>query len=179
MRGAEEVLDPAPSQGVDRVSARGVPWWPMPAAVGGPTIIGLVQLFGRDYLGLSLPLATLSLAGHHVAPDAFALKLLFTAICLGCGFPGGEVTPLFVIGACLGSTLASPLGASPQMLAAVGFVAVFAAAANTPLACAVMAAELFGSGMIVPAAIACVIAFAVWPRRGIYTAQRDELAALG
>lgn len=74
----------------------------------------------------------------------FALKILFTAITLGAGFPGGEVTPLFVTGATLGAALASPLGIDPRLLAGIGFVSVFAGVANTPLTCTIMAVEVFG-----------------------------------
>lgn len=146
------------------------------AAAGGVAIVGLALLVGRDYLGLSLPLADGALAGQHVDAWAFALKIVFTAITLGCGFPGGEVTPLFVVGATLGSTLAAPLGLDPTLVAAVGFVAVFAGAANVPLACTIMGAELFGSGIMVPMAVGCVVAYVFSSHRGIYASQRIHAA---
>ena len=74
-------------------------------------------------------------------------RLLFTAVTLGCGFKGGEVTPLFFIGATLGCTLGAMLGVPVDFLAALGFVAVFAGAANTPLACTIMGIELFGGAV--------------------------------
>ena len=132
----------------------------------------LAVLFGRSYLGLSVPLATASLAGAHVAIWVFALKLVFTAITFGSGLPGGEVTPLFVIGATLGAALGPVLGMSSSSLAALGFIAVFAAASKTPLACTVMGLELFGTASAVPIAIACVIAFVASGRTGIYKTQR-------
>ena len=141
-------------------------------AVGGVAVVGLAALFGRDYLGLSLPLLDRAVAGQHVVWWAFALKLAFTAVTLGCGFPGGEVTPLLVVGATLGAALAGPLGLPVAVLAAVGMVAVFAAAANTPLACTIMGVELFGSGALLPMAVGCVAAYVLSSHRGIYDAQR-------
>jgi H+/Cl- antiporter ClcA len=152
--------------------ARRVAWAPLRPALGGVAIVGLAALFGADYLGLSLPLADRALAGVQLSLAYFALKLLFTVVTLGSGFPGGEVTPLFVMGATLGSALAGPLGLPVPLAAAAGFVAVFAGAANTPLACTVMGAELFGAGAIVPIAVACVTAYVFSGHQGIYRSQR-------
>lgn len=149
-----------------------VPWPPLRTAIGGVATIGLAVVFGRDYLGLSLPLIDDALAGHHVSPASAALKVLFTVVALGCGFPGGEVTPLFVIGATLGAAVAVPLGLPPGLLAAVGFVAVFAGATNTPLACTIMGVELFGRAALVPLAVGCVLAFVFSTHRSIYASQR-------
>ncbi len=153
---------------------RRVAWPPARLAVGGLATIALVALVGRDYLGLSLPLIDQTLAGHDPGLQAFALKLLFTAIALGCGIPGGEVTPLFVIGTTLGGALAGPLGLDVHVLSAIGFVAVFAGAANTPLACTIMGAEIFGSGSVVAMAVGCVVAYVFSSHRGIYATQRID-----
>ncbi len=160
-------------------TAHRMPWLPMRAAIGGVLVVALILVVGREYSGLSLELARNALAGHHVASYAFALKLVATALCLGFGFVGGEVTPLFVIGATLGATLAGPLHLPIRALSAVGFVSVFAGASNTPLACTVMAAELFGSGMVVPAAVGCVAAYVFSTHRGIYTTQRLAVSKSG
>lgn len=154
------------------LSVRWITWTPLRPALGGFATIGLALLFGRQYLGLSVPLIGEALGGGHIEPWVFALKLLFTAVALGSGIPGGEVTPLFVIGATLGSTLAGPLHLPAPLLAAVGFVAVFAGAANTPLACTVMGAELFGSGLIAAFAVGCVLSYIFSDHRGIYESQR-------
>ena len=153
-----------------------VPWPPVRPLVGGLATLALVALVGRDYLGLSLPLIDQALAGQSVAGSAFAWKIGFTAIALGCGFPGGEVTPLLVIGATLGAGLATPLGVDGALLASVGYVAVFAGAANTPLACTIMGAELFGAGAMVPVAVGCVVAYVFSSHRGIYATQRIHTA---
>jgi H+/Cl- antiporter ClcA len=155
-----------------RLMARLIRWVPLRTAVGGLAVVGLAVLFGRDYLGLSLPLVDRGLAGQHLAFTVFALKLVFTAVTLGAGFPGGEVTPLFVIGTTLGAALASPLHLPVVLVAAVGFVAVFAGAANTPLACTIMGAEIFGAAVIAPMAVGCVVAYVFSSHRGIYPTQR-------
>lgn len=157
---------------VKRVASRWIAWPPLRLVVGGAAVVGLAALFGRDYLGLSTPLIDRGLLGEHLGFQVFALKILFTAVTLGTGFPGGEVTPLFVTGTTLGAALATPLGLDPKVLAAVGFVAVFAAAANTPLACAVMGIELFGAGATVPIAIGCVVAYVCSSHGGIFGTQR-------
>ena len=141
--------------------------------VGGLVVIALTYLVGsRDYLGLSLPLIASALTpGAEIFWAAWALKLLFTAVTLGTGFKGGEVTPLFCIGATLGATLAHVFHVPAPFLAALGFVAVFAGAANTPFACVFMGIELFGAQMALPLTLACFIAYLFSGHRGIYTSQ--------
>jgi len=143
------------------------------AAAGGAVIVGLTYAIGtRDYNGLSLPLLAAAFSPDGVPLAAFVLKVLFTVITLGVGFKGGEVTPLFVIGATAGATLGRISGVPMDVMAALGFVAVFAAAAQTPVACLLLGLELFGSGLLVPLAIAIFVAVAVVGPRGIYQAQR-------
>jgi len=156
--------------------ARRVGWPPLRPVLGGLAVVGLATLFGRDYLGLSLPLIDRALDGAQLSFAVFALKLLFTAVTLGSGFPGGEVTPLFVMGSSLGAALAGPLHLPVPVLAAVGMVAVFAGASNTPLACTLLGVELFGSGLLVPLAVGCVTAYVCSGHRGIYPAQRIAAA---
>jgi len=149
------------------------PW--LRPAFGGAAVIGLTYLVGsRDYLGLSLPLIERSFTPHGVVLWAFALKILFTAVTLGSGFKGGEVTPLFCIGATLGSAFAWLTGQPTPVFAALGFVAVFAGAANTPLACILMGIELFGAGIAVPLTLACIVSYITSGHRGIYTSQRVD-----
>jgi H+/Cl- antiporter ClcA len=153
--------------------ARIASWPPARPLIGGVVLILLTKLVGtEDYLGLSLPLLHRPFDGEPVRNFDFAWKLVFTAITLGAGFKGGEVTPLFVIGATLGATLGAWLGVPIDFLAALGFVAVFAAAANTPLACTAMGIELFGATHALPIAIACVGAYLWAGHRGIYLSQR-------
>jgi CBS domain-containing protein len=91
---------------------------------------------------------------------------------VGSGFKGGEITPLFIMGATLGYVLAPLLGVPPQLLAAIGFVAVFAGASNTPLASAIMGVELFGRGGFLYMLVGTVISYIFSGHRSIYVAQR-------
>ncbi len=149
---------------------------PLRPFLGGFVVIGLTALAGsRAYLGLSEGLIAGSLVGGvGVATFAFAWKLVFTSATLGSGFQGGEVTPLLVIGATMGVTFARLLGLPTSLLAAVGFAAVFAGASNTPIACTIMGAELFGAGPLVPIAIGCVLSYVVSTDHGIYATQRNH-----
>ena len=156
-----------------------VPYGPLRPVLGGMAVIALVHLFGtRDYLGLGTLAATpdgLTLAsffGPETHLWSWALKLLFTVITLSAGFKGGEVTPLFFIGAALGNALAPMFGVPTGVFAAIGFVALFAGAANTPLACTFMGIELFGAAYAVPIAVACFVAYLCSGHHGIYLSQR-------
>lgn len=141
--------------------------------IGGLIVIAMTLVVGSQaYNGLSLPLIEQAFHRNEVPPYAFALKIVFTAVTLGSGFKGGEVTPLFCIGATLGSAFAQVTGQDPALFAALGFVAVFAGAANTPLSCAIMGIELFGSQLTVPLAIACVLTYILSGHRGIYLSQQ-------
>ena len=167
------------SEAIKHAMGRVVAYPPVRTAIGGVAIVGLAALVGRDYLGLSTPLIERALSGDRLSFAVFALKIVFTAITLGCAFPGGEVTPLFCIGATLGVALAAPLHLPAVLLAGIGYVAVFAGASNTPLACTVMGAELFGSGAVVPLAIGCVVAFVASGHRSIYSTQRVAVTKAG
>ncbi|MBA3377934.1 MAG: chloride channel protein [Chloroflexia bacterium] len=159
--------------GVERVAKQLVPHPVWRTFLGGFVVIAITLALGtRIYNGLSLPLLADAFSGGSVPDFAFLFKLVLTAVTLGVGFKGGEVTPLFVIGATLGVTLSGPLGLEPDFLAALGFVAVFGAAANTPVACLIMGAELFGASGIVHVGIAVFIAYTVSGHRGIYHSQR-------
>ncbi|MEC0256298.1 voltage-gated chloride channel family protein [Paenibacillus lautus] len=142
------------------------------SAVGGIIIIGLVYLLGtRDYLGLGLSLIEASFTGE-VSPLAFLGKILFTSLTLGAGFQGGEVTPLFAIGATLGNALSGWIELYAPFLAALGFIAVFCGATNTPIACFIMGIELFGGEGAVYMFMACVISYLFSGHSGIYTSQQ-------
>jgi H+/Cl- antiporter ClcA len=159
---------------IKRLHSRYLKYPPLRSFVGGAVIVGLTLLVGtQDYLGLSLPLIQQSVSGTGVDTFAFLLKLVFTAVTLGSGFMGGEVTPLFVIGSTLGFTLGRLLGVDPAFMASIGFVAVFAGASNTPLACSLMALELFGGGggSALYIVVGCVIAYLASGHRGIYVTQ--------
>ncbi|MCK5883079.1 MAG: voltage-gated chloride channel family protein [Bacteriovoracaceae bacterium] len=144
---------------------------PIHAVVGGVLIVILTELIGTTmYNGLGLD--TISASFNTVLPSyAFALKILFTVITLGAGLKGGEVTCLFFIGATLGNALSLFIPLPMALLAGMGFVAVFAGASNTPLACTIMGIELFGAGVEIFVGIACVVAYLFSGHGGIYAAQ--------
>lgn len=147
---------------------------PLRPFIGGIVILFLFLLPGTyKYAGLGIPTI---LGSFHSASQMqdFALKILFTAITLGAGFKGGEVTPLFFIGATLGSTLSFFLPLPVGLLAAMGFVAVFSGAAKTPLACCVMALELFGLSCGIYVTLACIVSYFISGRHSIYNAPENK-----
>lgn len=155
-----------------------IPW--LIPVIGGLLIIALTYALGKiDYLGLGVDaphpdMVTIPSAFEPAGSDTWSWfwKIIYTAITLGTGFKGGEVTPLFYIGATLGNSLSVLLNAPVSLFAALGFIAVFAGATNTPLACTIMGAELFGSQYLLLFAIACFIAYLFSGSSGIYSAQR-------
>lgn len=156
--------------------ARVASWPPIRPFIGGVVIILATGLIGtRAYLGLSTPLIGLSIAGGAgVALGAFAAKTLFTALTLGTGFYGGEVTPLFVVGSTMGVTMGHVLDAPIPLLAAAGLCAVFAGASNTPIASTVLGIELFGwhPALALVFALACGVSYLASGSSTIYTSQQ-------
>ena len=152
--------------------------------IGGGLVLAISYLLGTvDYLGLGVKTQSgngVSIVSAFNEDGAEALswfwKLLLTAITLNMGFKGGEVTPLFFIGATLGNTLAVLLGCPIDLLAGLGFIAVFAAATNTPLASIILGVELFGAENILYYAVSCILAYYFSGDNGIYHAQRVEVS---
>jgi H+/Cl- antiporter ClcA len=153
--------------------------WLIPVT-GGCIIILLTCLAGtQDYLSLGVsnpnPAAVSIVSCFHSGGATYfswLWKLVFTAVTLGMGFKGGEVTPLFFIGAALGNTIAAVTGAPVDLMAGLGFIAVFAGATNTPIACTMMGVELFGADNVLYYAVACFTAYYFSGHSGIYHAQR-------
>jgi H+/Cl- antiporter ClcA len=146
---------------------------PLRPVIGGSLITISIQLVGTTkYIGLGIP--TIVSAFHtQVSPWDFITKIGFTVVSLGSGFKGGEVTPLFYIGATLGNAISAILPLPAPLLAGMGFVGVFAGAANTPLAATLMAIELFGVSTGSYAGIACVVSYLCSGHTGIYRAQKS------
>jgi H+/Cl- antiporter ClcA len=152
--------------------------------------------FGQAYLGLSVyePGVSISscflrnasapiwgghgpLAGTQVQPImwySFLLKLIFTTVTLGASFKGGEVTPLFFIGAALGNICGFAMGQDTQLFSALGLVSVFGAAANTPIACTFMGIELFGGAKTLPFLLSCYIAYLVSNTKDVKGIYKQE-----
>ena len=145
---------------------------PLRPLLGGAVVASAVWFLGADrYIGLGLPSIVESFQ-QPLAPYDFVAKMVLTVISLGSGFKGGEVTPLFYIGATLGNALAPLLHMPLALMAGIGLVAVFAGAANTPIASTLMAIEMFGAEIGIYAAIACVLSYLFSGGAGIYRAQR-------
>ena len=153
---------------------RHISYGPFRPLIGGVVVALAVWWLGTRYIGLGIPVIVEAFQ-QPVAPWDFFGKFVFTVGSLGSGFKGGEVTPLFYIGATLGNALAPLLHMPFSMLAGLGFVAVFAGAANTPLSSTIMAIELFGPAIGPYAALACVVAYLFSGHSGIYRAQRVGL----
>ncbi|MEY4175433.1 MAG: hypothetical protein RI900_2598 [Actinomycetota bacterium] len=159
---------------VKLVRRRATRWFHRPvvrAMAGGVATIAMVWLFGRGYVGLSTPLYSNAIAGGDVSVWEPILKLLFTAVALGTGYVGGEVLPLFVMGATLGGAMGPGLGASGPLFAATGAPAAFASAASVALTGVVLSVEQFGSGVLVPALIVGMFARFAAGRPGLYRAH--------
>lgn len=140
---------------------------------GSLLLLLLLYFVGNTkYVGLGLPQILNSFEVPAQALD-FLLKIIFTTLTLSIGFKGGEVTPLFFIGASLASFLSIYIPLPLMLITAIGFVSVFAGATKTPFACALMAAELFGWSIFPLIIIATIVASTISGRKGIYSSQRN------
>lgn len=145
-----------------------ISYQPLRPLVGGIVVVLLFWWIGNSkYMGLGIPVIVASFSEPMEVYD-FALKMLLTILTLSAGFKGGEVTLLFFIGALLGNALSIWIPLPLSMLTGLGFVAVFAGATHAPLACMVMAMELFGKEVLPFAAIACIMAFLLSGKKSIY-----------
>lgn len=153
---------------------------PLRMFAGGLAVVVMWKLIGTsDYLGLGVPMIVHAFTDPNLPWFAFAAKLVFTSVTLASGFLGGEVTPLFFVGATLGSVLARVLGLPIELGAGVGLAAVFGAAANTPMALSIMTAELLGAATLPHVVLVTVVAYLMSGHRGIYPAQRLHLRTHG
>lgn len=132
----------------------------------------LYLLYRGRYCGLGTNLINASLAGEPIYAWDWALKLALTVLTLSAGFQGGEVTPLFSIGASLGAALAGLLGLPAAFRAALGYAAVFGSATNTLLAPALIGAEVFGWAAAPHFFAVCALSYAVNGGRPIYSGQK-------
>ena len=141
------------------------------AAAGGVVIIALTLLLGTtDYNGAGMDVIQRALNGQANG-WAWLLKLLFTAITIGCGFKGGEVVPSFFMGAAFGCWVGTLLGLPPAFAAAIGLVAVFCGAVNCPIASVVLSVEMFGAEGMLYFAMACAISYVLSGYCGLYSSQ--------
>ncbi len=134
-------------------------------------IIFLLLHLGR-YSGLGTNLISLSFKNGVIYNYDWILKLILTAITLAAGYQGGEVTPLFSIGASLGIVLGNILGLPVMLIAALGYAAVFGSATNTLFAPILIGAEVFGPQNTLYFAIVCSLAYIFNGNKTIYSAQK-------
>lgn len=143
-------------------------WEPLKGLMGGLALILLVFLFSERYLGLGEATIINSLEGGTIIWYAFLLKGLFTAITLSFGGSGGLITPIIFMGVTAGAAFAQLFNLDISFFAAIGMVSLLAGAANAPLACSVLAVELFGFKIVPYAAVSCIIAFLITGHSSVY-----------
>jgi H+/Cl- antiporter ClcA len=147
------------------------------SAAGGLALVLVYLAAGGAYAGRGTDTINGVLAGTTpVFAGAFLVKILATSITLETGGSGGIVTPIFFVGATSGAALAPVFGMPVTFLGAVGLVALLAAAANTPIAAAVMAMELLPGPEGVYAALAASTAFLMVGHRSVYASQKIGLS---
>ena len=130
-----------------------------------------VVLRTTDYNGAGMDVITNAMNGQ-ARPEAFILKIIFTAITIAAGFKGGEIVPTFFIGSTFGCVAGSLLGLNPGFGAAIGFVALFCGVVNCPLASIMLALEVFGADSILVFALACGVSFMMSGYYGLYGSQK-------
>ena len=151
---------------------RSIRFAPLRPLAGGVLVaLGVFSLRSTRYVGLGIPTIQASFGGLQPWWD-WVGKWVFTTVTLGAGFKGGEVTPLFFIGATLGNALSRIVPLPTGLLAGMGFVGVFAGASNTPIASTIMALELFGGEIGAYAGVACLVSYLLSGDVSIYRTQR-------
>lgn len=142
------------------------------AVAGGVIIIILTLLIGSyDYNGAGMFVVERAMHGK-ARPEAFLLKILFTAITIGAGFKGGEIVPSFFIGSTFGCVVAKLIGLDPAFGAALGFIALFCGVVNCPIASLILSVEVFGADAFPVFAIVCAVSYMMSGRYGLYNSQK-------
>jgi H+/Cl- antiporter ClcA len=114
------------------------------AFAGGCFVILLTLCVGnQSYNGTGINIIEQCIDGS-VRPEAFLLKMIFTALTLGAGYKGGEIVPSFFTGAAFGCLFGNLLGFSPTLCTAVGMTSVFCGVTNSPITSLLISFELFG-----------------------------------
>lgn len=142
------------------------------AVVGGAVIVLLTLIIGsRDYNGAGMDIVEKAIGGE-VKWEAFALKIIFTAVTIAAGFKGGEIVPAFFVGSTFGCAAGMILGINPGFAAAIGFVALFCSVVNCPLASIILSIEVFGTEGILLFALACGVSYMLSGYFGLYKSQK-------
>ena len=142
------------------------------AAAGGCIIILLTLLVGnQDYNGTGVNIISKCFDGT-VAPEAFLLKITFTALTLGAGFKGGEIVPTFFIGASFGCLFGTLTGFSPTLCAAIGMAAIFCGVTNSPITSLLISFEMFGFAAMPFLLLAIAFSYMLSGYYGLYRSQK-------
>jgi len=144
------------------------PW--VRVLAGSVLLIGMSLLTNGDYNGAGMDVIARALAGEADG-WAWLLKILFTAVTIGCGFKGGEVVPSFFVGAAFGCFMGGLLGLPAGFSAAVGLVSVFCGATNTLIPSILLAYELFGGVGLELIALGCGVCYMLSGTHGLYSSQ--------
>lgn len=142
------------------------------AFFGGVIIIALTYIFGTDYNGAGMNIIERAVLEGKTEPFAFLLKMIFTAVTIGCGFKGGEIVPTFFIGSCFGCLLGNLLGLDGGFAAAIGLVTLFCSVVNCPVASIFLSIELFGADKLIYFAAACAVGYTLSGYFGLYSSQK-------
>jgi H+/Cl- antiporter ClcA len=144
---------------------------PLRPFIGGIIIALFIVVFNSTkFIGLGIPTIQDAFINNAGQFD-FVIKLILTSFTLSAGFKGGEVTPLFFIGATLGNILIWFIPLPMALLAGMGFVAIFSGATNCVYASIALGLELFGMKAGVYIGLASVVAYFTSGPNGIYSAQ--------
>ncbi|HCU2743859.1 TPA: chloride channel protein [Clostridioides difficile] len=142
-------------------------------AIIGACISILFLLFDKGrYSGLGTNLIQNSFYGGEIYSFDWLLKFVLTILTLSAGFQGGEVTPLFSIGASLGVLLAGFFNLPIELVAALGYASVFGSATNTFFAPVFIGAEVFGYSYLPYFFVVCAISYVFNMDKSIYSLQK-------
>lgn len=139
---------------------------------GGVIIIALTFAVGcRDYNGAGSGIIENAIYGD-AKPEAFILKIIFTAVTIGCGYKGGEIVPTLFIGSTFGCVFGSLLGLDPSFGAAIGLISLFCGVINCPIASILLSVEVFGSQGLIFFGIASAVSYMLSGYYGLYSSQK-------
>ncbi len=142
------------------------------AVIGGSVIVILTLVLRTyDYNGAGMEVVKRAISGE-ARPEAFLLKIIFTAITISAGFKGGEIVPSFFIGSTFGCVAGTLIGLEPGFAAAIGFITLFAAVVNCPIASVLLACEVFGGEGMLFFAAACAVSYLMSGNFGLYKSQK-------
>ncbi len=142
-------------------------------SIGAVLIILLTILVGNmDYNGGGIDVILRIFESGQVRYEAFAFKIIFTALTVAAGFKGGEIVPTLFIGATFGAAFGGLLGLSPAFAAALGMAALFCGVTNCPLATIFLCIEMFGAQGSIYFALAAIISFLLSGYVSLYSGQK-------